>query len=177
MGKEFVIRNVRAGDAKEIILNYYSLYDEYRGNPNIGIFLFNKKPSYKDEFKWFASLMKGIKSGSKIAVVAEVGGKVVGMCEASRESNGSDKLHIGSLGILIRKEYRGMGLGKAMMKDIIKKSRGKYEIMTLGVFANNMGAKALYRKIGFRKYGFLKNGIKRRGRYMDEEWMYLNLKK
>lgn len=61
------------------------------------------------------------------------------------------------------------------MKEAIQKSRGKFESIELGVFANNAKAIKLYEQLCFKKIGFIPDAIKGAGKYFDEETMYLQL--
>ncbi len=174
MGQSFKIRELRPADGRGLIRNYYGYYAELSGNPSFGLSLFEKKPSRKDELKWFGSLLRGVRNGSRIASVAEMDGRVVGLCNVDKSSVGGQS-HIGTLGIAIVKEARGRGIGEALMRDVIGKCRGRLEKVKLAVFADNVAAKRLYRKLGFKRYGSLKEAIKRSGRYFDEEFMCLDL--
>ncbi len=65
----------------------------------------------------------------------------------------------GSLGIGLLKEYRGRGLGEALMKEILKAGREfGYQSVFLEVRGSNRRAQCLY-----RKFGFYENGIAARG--------------
>lgn len=89
-------------------------------------------------------------SKDDLGLVAEVGGKVIGSVWA-RIMN--DYGHIDdetpSLAIALYKEYRGLGIGTAMMKEILDllKSHG-YNRVSLSVQKANYAAK-LYLKVGF----------------------------
>lgn len=175
--RRFTIRSLKPRDMKDLVEAYYSYYDDAKKDPGFGLMLLRKKPPYAEERKWFRKVRESIRKGNTIASVAVVDGKVVGMCDVSTRMPGSPASHIGSLGIAIRAGYRDTGIGDALVKDLIRRSRGRYEILKLEVFRNNGRARHLYAKNGFRRYGLLKNGIKRGSRYYDEELMYLNLKK
>lgn len=87
-------------------------------------------------------------------LVAEVGGKIVGAVWV-RIMN--DYGHIDnatpSLAISLYKEYRGFGIGTAMMKKIIALLQAHgYKRVSLSVQKANYAAK-LYRKIGFEIVG------------------------
>ena len=89
-------------------------------------------------------------SKDDMGLVAEVGGKIVGAVWV-RIMN--DYGHIDnetpSLAISLYKEYRGFGIGTAMMKEILAmlKSHG-YKQVSLSVQKANYAAK-LYLKVGF----------------------------
>ena len=176
MEKRYLIRRLEASDCKDVITNYYTYFKELKDNPTFGLTLYRKKPSYKSELAWFRSLQKDIKKDAIFVSVAEVNGKVVGLCEVRCERKGSESDHIGTLGIAIIKRYRGIGIGRALMEDIINKSKNKYEMLKLAVFSNNISAERLYIDLGFKRYGLLKNSIKRKGRYFSEDLMCLNLR-
>ena len=175
MEKRFIIRNTKWEDFHDLVRNFYSYYDEVKKDPTFTLTLMEKKPTLQEEAVWFASVYKSILDKERIMLVAEVDGKVVGACEVSR--GGSQQGHVGILGIAVKKEYRSMGVGQALIKGILKKSEKKFEIVVLQVFAKNSRAKHVYEKLGFKMYATLKNGIKRNGKYFDEQEMYINLKK
>ena len=77
--------------------------------------------------------------------------------------------HVGVLGIAIRKEIRGRGIGKRLAELLIKEAKKhlKIEIVELEVFAENKVAYNLYKKLGFKKAGVVRNGLKKNGKYFD----------
>ncbi|PSO08587.1 hypothetical protein B9Q04_04800 [Candidatus Marsarchaeota G2 archaeon BE_D] len=129
-----------------------------------------------EEAKWFADLYASILDGDCVAYVAVVDGSLVGLCEVCRRSKKSELSHIGVLGVSVKKGYRGMGIGEALIIRTLDGCRGKFEAVTLAVFSNNTSAKRLYEKLGFKLYGKLPRGIKRGGEYVDEELMYIMLR-
>ncbi|MCI9370964.1 MAG: GNAT family N-acetyltransferase [Lachnospiraceae bacterium] len=86
-----------------------------------------------------------------IGLVAEIDGKIVGAVW-SRIMN--DYGHIDnetpSLAISLYKEYRGLGIGTVMMKEILALlKRHEYKRVSLSVQKANYAAK-LYQKVGFK---------------------------
>lgn len=100
---------------------------------------------------------------------------MIALCDVRGRFERMESSHIGTLGIHVRKEYRGRGVGKALLLRTIEACKGKFEIITLEVFSNNLQAKRLYEEVGFRKYGTLTKGVKREGKYIDMELRYLDL--
>ncbi|MGC8645619.1 MAG: GNAT family N-acetyltransferase [Thermoplasmata archaeon] len=170
-----MIRELMWSDLDALIENYYSYYEEAKENPDLGISFYHSKPDYQSEIDWFSDLYKSVKSGDAVAVVAEEDGKAVGLCEARRIRPGTELSHVATVGISLRKDYRGRGLGKAMMHLLIDRSRGKFEILRLEVFTVNRAAIDLYRKLGFVEYGMMPRAIKRGSRYYDELLMYYEI--
>jgi ribosomal protein S18 acetylase RimI-like enzyme len=64
-----------------------------------------------------------------------------------------------------------------MMVRCLQEAKRRFEIVRLSVFADNTRAKGLYRRMGFQPYGLLPRAIRRGERYIDEEFMYLDLTK
>lgn len=170
----FKIRDFRQRDVIAVIKNYYSRYYELERNPNLGLAMQEKKPSMKEELKWAAKLLKDIRERNALASVAEVDGKVVGVCDVRTESY-MEKQHVGSVGISINEGYRSIGIGTALLEDIIRKSRGRFEILRLDLFAINRKALGLYAKSGFKVYGRLPKGYIRGSRRIGHIMMYRRL--
>ena len=171
------IRDLRWNDFEEIIRGYWHLYEERdEGRPH-GITLFARKPTLAEEVDWFASLYRRFLTGDAVAVVAELNGRVVGQCTVSRVGRAPDAEngHVGELGILVEEAYRGRGVGHALLRTALARSRGRFEVVRLGVQANNVGARRLYERVGFRRAGTIPRAHRRDGTYVDEELMALVL--
>lgn len=88
--------------------------------------------------------------------------------------------HRGTIGIGIRKEYRGLGLGSILFDEIINiaKNREGATQLELGVIKDNIAAKRLYTSKGFVKTGETPRALRLpNGVYLDEEFMVLYLDK
>ena len=79
-------------------------------------------------------------------------------------------LHRGYLGMSIRQEYTGVGLGSFMMKLALEQAKENgFEQVELGVFSDNDRARHLYSKFGFKEYGINPRAFKLKdGTYRDE---------
>ena len=169
------IRELQWDDFQSLVENYYSLYEEVRRDPELGITLFNQRPSMGDEAKWFAGRFKAIESGDSVVVVAEVDGRAVGICSIDR-STANECGHIGSLGILVGRTWRGRGIGRELIRAAVEGAKGKFDLVTLSVFDTNRHAKHLYESLGFRSWGLLPGGVRREARYIDLSYMVLDLR-
>lgn len=87
-------------------------------------------------------------------------GKAIGWCDIQRK--GMPTLaHSGILGMGIRKEYRGLGLGTQLIRAAIEDAEAKgLERIELWVADRNERAKALYLKHGFKVEGRMDRYIK-----------------
>ena len=85
-------------------------------------------------------------------------GAVVGWCDITRMAKRVVFAHRGTLAIGILPEYRGRGLGQALMTRALTAARQAGVLrVELQVRADNARAIALYRRLGFRREGILRD--------------------
>lgn len=83
------------------------------------------------------------------SVVAVTGGQIIGMLHVEGSRHG-----FGELGMLVRRDWRGRGVGSALMRAAIDWARGHgLHKLCLEVFAHNAAAIAAYRKAGYAEEG------------------------
>jgi RimJ/RimL family protein N-acetyltransferase len=166
-GRTVAIRDLSQKDSPKELADYINeLVDENT------FIIKDTKVSVKEEVKWLREKLKSAKSGRSISLVA-YDKKIVGIVNADRQTM-KQKGNV-VLGIALRKEYRGHGLGEFIFRLLIErvKKEMKPKNIFLYVFGRNTRAKSLYIKLGFRKIGVLPNWVLHKGRYMDEEMMIL----
>lgn len=100
-------------------------------------------------------------------------GKVIGWCDISSLDR-PVFAHIGSLGVGVIDGYRGMGVGRALMKAALAEAKqiGLTRI-ELTVRENNIRAINLYKDLGFVIEGIHKNGVCINGKYENHIFMAL----
>jgi diaminopimelate decarboxylase len=82
-------------------------------------------------------------------------GTVVGHLYIQRETHPVTR-HVATLGIAVAAEVRGRGIGTALMREALRWSRSVgVEKIVLSVYPHNVGAIALYRRLGFVEEGRL----------------------
>jgi len=169
-GKEVIIRIPKMKDARMLLAYFNSLIKE-----NAPI-MFNKKLNLKEVRGRLKSGLEKFKRRMFLQLVVEYKGKIIACGDI--EKGKCAKSHICRLGISVHKDFRGRGIGKELMRLLLKFARTflKTEMVVLSVYANNKVAIHLYKKYGFRRYGYLKGGIKKRGRYFDEILMWRPLR-
>lgn len=88
-----------------------------------------------------------------------VDGKLAGNCQINRRTK-KKNAHRGSVGIAIIREFWNLGIGTAMLRELIAiaKEWGLLQL-ELEVIEGNTRAMALYEKLGFRTVGFTPNAI------------------
>ncbi|SDB43104.1 Ribosomal protein S18 acetylase RimI [Pseudobutyrivibrio sp. YE44] len=105
------------------------------------------------------------------------GERIIGNIAVRNAGKGRKTTHRCSVGLAVRKEYHGEGLGTILMEYAIKfaKSAG-YQYMELGVLSDNIKAQGLYQKMGFVEWGRLPEAfILDDGTRIDEITMYKKL--
>lgn len=141
--------------------------------------LFNEKATIEEEKQFLKNALSATKKKSEIYLVAEFAEKIIGA--ASIKKDKWRRNHIGKFGIAIRGGYRGMGLGKRMMSEVInlaaKKLKPKPKIIQLDVFVNNKPAINLYKKMGFKIVARIPRQVQYKNKLLDEFVMLKYLQK
>ena len=173
--KKITIRKFSKKDvnrAREFQRNINSLVEE---DAKI---LVNKKKSLKEEKIFLGDILKEIKKRKSVSLVAECEGKIVGLATIDLLKERQE--HMGDFGISIIKGYRGIGLGKQMMIEVLKLAKKelkpKPKIIRLSVFKNNIPAIALYKKMGFKEVAEVPKQLQWKGKLISEIIMLLYLK-
>lgn len=170
-GKEIIIREAASGDAERLIAaakcylreSDYLLSYEDEFNPTI-----------EEEAAW----VKSMDSENSLLLVATHNNDI--LSTFSLQGRQFRKLkHTAEIAIAIRKEWQRIGLGKALFDSAIEwcKNESLIEILYLDVFASNIHAYSLYKKVGFIEDGRRKGYYKTiDGKYIDNIMMSLKIK-
>lgn len=161
--KKITIRKLLPNDlkrVKEFQKNINSLIKEE------AMLLLKNPKSIKEEQEFLKDTLKKIKNKKVICVVAECNDKIIGLSDMEILKERSD--HMANFGISIINGFRGMGLGKAMMEEIIRLAgtdlKPKPKIIKLTVFETNLPAIKLYKKMGFKKVARIPDELQYRGK-------------
>ena len=104
-------------------------------------------------------------------------GHLVGAVSCERDARAKVR-HIGHIiGMMVRSEIRGQGIGRALLEACIAQARAADGLMmlTLTVTAGNAAAVHLYERAGFVRYGCLQRAILVDGVYHAKDQMSLSL--
>jgi ribosomal protein S18 acetylase RimI-like enzyme len=171
-GRSATLRSLEKKDLAELVRFANILVKERRTNPDLGIISLDRRMTRAKEREFLDRVLLGIKSREVASVAAFVGRRLVGNCEVTKRRP-HDVRHSGVLGIAILDGYRGVGLGRAMMRTVMSEARTiGVTLVELQVFATNRAALGLYEKTGFRRVGVVPGKIRRPGRIYDEVLMY-----
>ena len=110
-----------------------------------------------------------IKKRNSLIIVAQINDRVVGMAHLAKGKLPKNR-HVGFLGISILKDFRGNGIGSAMMDYMMEwaSTQEGLEKISLTVFSTNNVAINLYKKFGFITEGRMKRHFKIEGKYIDD---------
>ena len=167
-GKKVVLRSIRWEDLDDCIEFINSLVEEGAD------ILRDTKVSREEEADWLGKRLARADKGEIIDVVAEVDGRLVANSEVEKRSGLMS--HVGYLGIGIKADYRGIGIGTQIMQALKEESKkAGLKILVLDAFATNKTAQALYRKMGFQDAGRIPKAVYKNGEYIDLVRMTLEL--
>jgi RimJ/RimL family protein N-acetyltransferase len=133
---EFEVRPARPGDARAMAEIFAAVAAERDG-------IATEPPVDVDE--------RAVQFGRSIAgsIVADAGGRVVGMIHVEASRHG-----FGEFGMLVVRDWRGRGVGSALVRAAIGWARGHgLHKLCLEVFPHNTAGIAMYRKCGFAEEG------------------------
>jgi RimJ/RimL family protein N-acetyltransferase len=122
---------------------------------------FLKAPLFRETRKF---VLENIKNGNP-QFVAVADGNVVGWCDVIRSPRDTSK-HCGVFGIALVPEFRGKGIGRRLIKAVIKSAWGRqFTRIELTVRKDNANAIRLYKRMGFESEGVRRNAFRIDGKY------------
>lgn len=163
-GKEFKVRLATPDDYDVSIMTYASVASEK-------IYL-NTEQTAPDIKQTWEERWK-VNGTERLFCVVEHKGKLTGGIVLNPYSRSPKTSHVLELGMWLMKEYRGNGMGSAMLEYAIEWARQTIGVMkiVLGVWSTNIRALALYNKFGFHIEGCHRNIAKINEKYADEVLM------
>jgi len=160
-GKRIVLRRVTSRDIDRIVRLWQALADERR-------YIATDKVTVEQKNRW----VKSIHDRGVLWVLAEIEGELAGSLSLARHRDSEKTKHVRGLAMGVAREYRGMGVGSALMDYAVRWARKrKVKKIVLSVFSTNRKAIALYKKFGFVTEGTRKKQFLIQGKYVDEIMM------
>jgi len=169
-GEKILIRHITELDIDGVWSNFNEVVEE-------GIYLpvlFPVKSKFEKQ-SWYNNIQKE----RDICIVAvhpklEAPYNILGQCEIS-SLDWDAATHVGSLGVIVQKNYRDLGIGFHIIDMAIRESKklNKKEKIILSCFSNNKRALNLYKKLGFTILGSRKKQFYMDSTYYDEILMEL----
>ncbi len=154
-GKECLLRSPNVDDAEQLLeyLKQTSAETDYMTRYSEEITM-----SIADEENFIKSINE---SPNSLMILVFIDNRLVGNASFSPVRNMIKLMHRASLGIAIIKEAWGLGIGAALLTEIIDcAKKAGIEQLELEVVTTNYKAISLYERFGFVKYGLLNNAFK-----------------
>jgi RimJ/RimL family protein N-acetyltransferase len=155
-----LIRHAEAGDADALVALARAVGAEEEG----WLITFGEWRSPADERRYVRAVRR---SSHGAVLVAEVGGRIVGRLSLARDPHPASN-HVADLGLMVAREERRRGLGRALMEAAESWARAHAILkLVLHVFPHNAPAIALYEQLGYREEGTRRKHYRRGGEFLD----------
>lgn len=107
-------------------------------------------------------LRRGLSDPDGMTIVCEIDGHIAGNCQITFDRRAKLR-HRATVAIAIREKYWGLGIGTALMAELIAaaRERGVHQVELDYIEGNDRG-QALYEKVGFVPYGVHPDAILRK---------------
>ena len=167
-GTKVTLRAVGLGDLDGLLSFINGLVSEKSQDRSSQLYAgFDKKLTRRQEAKWLAERIKGIRDGNVISILAEIDGKIIADGEVTRGGY-DDTQHHGQVGLTMMSGYRGKGIGRKMIATLVRESRrARLTSLEVEFLASNKNAQRAYEKEGFAPAGVIPRKIYRNGKYFD----------
>lgn len=169
-GEKILIRHLKKSDVEGIWNNFNEVIEEGLYQPDI----FPVR-SQLEKDSWYRKIRKA----NEICIIAENPAlkspyNIIGQCEITN-SDWDVAAHIGILGVIVKKKYRDVGIGKQLIDTAIRESKklNNKEKIILSCFSTNERAIYLYKKLGFKVVGTREKQFYMNSNYYDEVLMEL----
>lgn len=130
-----------------------------------------EKQSLEQRKRWFERLY-----GTYPFIVAEMEGKVVGYSCLSPFNEKEAFRKTVEISIYIHPDYQGNGIGKALLKEIVKKAKeARFHVIVAVITGGNLSSVRLHEKFGFKFAGKLQNVGYKFDQWLDVEYYQLTL--
>jgi RimJ/RimL family protein N-acetyltransferase len=165
---KYIIRNVRIEDAEAVLDIHHSVIAE-------GEYFIKVSEEFtrtlEQQREW---IQKIIENEKDTLMVAEINGEIAGWIVFLSQDR-KRLSHTGSFGLMISKNYRGIGIGRSLVTALLEwaEKNPSIEKVSLGVYSTNHKAISLYKSLGFIEEGRkIKEFKMNENEYVDDILMY-----
>lgn len=167
-GRSIAVREAEVNDAKFLHAGFRSVVEEQIWLPT-----FAPNSHVSDWMSW----IERTKHTREVLLVAYIDGEYAGHLSLQPEEWNASQ-HVAKLGIIVRKDCRGIGVGRSLMCSGESSALARdYSKIILSTFADNETARNLYDSLGYRYVGLRKNHFNMPKGYIDEVLMEKELVK
>ena len=166
---EYLIEQANPNDAEDV-LTYLKIIGSESDNLTFGS---EGVPFSVEAERSF--IQSRLDSNTDVLYLVKHNGRIIG--NGSVNSLSGRMSHRAELGISVRKDYWGKGVGGMLMDVLIAFAReADFDILSLDVRSDNMRAIRLYEKYGFKKIATYPGFMKINNQLVDYDMMHLPLK-
>ncbi|MFV8248793.1 GNAT family N-acetyltransferase [Bdellovibrio bacteriovorus] len=133
------------------------------------------KKTVETQTKWITDANEDPKGA---LIIAEHQGRIIGITNMVAFKD-SKRGHRAGLGMSVHHDYRGQGLGEALLRRLIEVAQNieGLSFLELNVMSANQPAFKLYEKLGFQQVGYLREAYRQPdGIFTDDISMSLDLR-
>lgn len=174
-GKEFLIRRLEEGRSNRP-RKFARFINDLVADPEAMI-LTKSKQTLDDERAWLHGSIAAIKTSNMVTLVAEADNVIVGLASVSNRPARAD--HVAEFGISVKRGYRGIGLGSALLSRSIEAAKQDLKpqpiMIRLSAFNVNTKAISLYKRYGFEIVAQIPSQFIFNGEFVDEIVMIKSL--
>ncbi len=161
-GRSIKVRPANKKDASNLHSGFKNVVEEHMWLPT-----FTPNSLLADWVQW----IERTNHNREVLLVAHVDGEYAGHLSLQPEEWHASQ-HVAKLGVIVRKEIRGIGVGKSLMlSGHSLASQKTYTKIVLSTFEDNDVALELYKSLGYRIVGFRKNHFNMPKGFIDEVLM------
>lgn len=155
-GREGFLRSAEVADAAEVLSVARTVFEKCGQYTLTELHEFTYTVQQEEDI-----IRKYLAHPDQIMMVPEVDGRLVGMLNFSPGQRRRNS-HQGEFGVSALPEYHGLGLGRIMVENLLKwaATTPNVETVRLRVHEKNVGAHALYVKLGFTEEGREVRGVR-----------------
>lgn len=159
-GQQVILRTPKREDLDDFVTLINSLINERAD------ILLEVPVTRNAEIDWLSQKLAAIEKGEVIQIVAEINDHVIATTDVTIKTGA--RTHVGDIGIIILKDFRDVGIGTEMLKQLLAQAQEQgIKIVTLSVFETNTRAQHVYEKLGFHECGRIPGEIYKNGQYID----------
>jgi len=157
--RQLEIRHARVDDARDLHENFCHVVDEAEWLPTL-------RPN-SNRSEW-AEWIQRTYTNREVLLIAFLDGKYAGHLSLQPEEWAAAR-HVARLGIIVKKDCRNIGVGRALMCAAEGAGRSQnYDKIVLSTFETNEVARSLYASLGYRLVGVRQKHFLMPKGYIDE---------
>jgi RimJ/RimL family protein N-acetyltransferase len=171
-GRTVVLRVMRWDDTDKLLEFINGLASDKQKGRSPDVFTgFERKFTRGEEAGWVAGQMVQIENGDTVNVLAEVNGRIVANGQVTR-GHYDETRHHGEIGLTVTAAYRGMGIGREIVKVLVREARRMgLKSVEVEFLSTNQAAIHTYQKAGFSEVGRIPRKVHRKSKFLDSTIM------